>query len=219
MNITFAGVALTFAGTTGRPFGIRVNGAQAVQAVQLSRALEALFIDRGNGGTTFEFSVRRLFSTRSEAEFFALTHKAQTPTGGRLYVNTGSRAAELTGAVLVGVACGDEGLSVPVTYQFQGGLFQEAAVVVDAETVFYANSPLTVKKNRYALASGASSQAITFASAFAGDPEVYVELIPPTGQPIIGRALRGAASTTGFTVDFATALPASGYVLSWIAFN
>lgn len=66
-----------------------------------------------------------------------------------------------------------------------------------------------------AVATSATSKAITFSPAFAAAPVVVCNLIPPGGgDPILATPIN--VTTTGFTATWGFAVPA-GYTLSWQA--
>jgi hypothetical protein len=231
VRIAYSGTTLAADGFLAPPRDLGLNGQQLVQTVQLPRALYTLFLSRGNRSVDFTFTVERFFDTAADAAYFELTHQNDLPDTGLFIVQCAddddpSLNLRLTGPAFQGVsfAAGSlKGQSLLVSYHFVGSVFLPTTISIspgaDPESTYYPELGVTVKKNYLTLLAGATSAAITFASPYEGSPQVYVELIPVSGQPIVGRALRGQATNTGFIVDFAAPLPVDGYVLSWIAFG
>lgn len=73
------------------------------------------------------------------------------------------------------------------------------------------------KANVAAIASAATSKAITFTAPFGSVPVVFAWLTSSAGSPDILSIIGVSVSTAGFTANLSTETPDATYSLNWIA--
>jgi len=157
MQIAFASLLLSSDDLTlGRagPSGLRINGRQLNQEVELARAAALAVIARGNRRNAVSFSVLRVFPTFGLAGLFRSTHLNDLPVSGDLVFTDSSGADQTTstlaGAALVSADTEQLGVSVIVTYNFLGGTFTSGVANGTGLT------PITAANGAQAVNSGGS---------------------------------------------------------------
>jgi hypothetical protein len=197
---------------------LSLDGQSLVQLVQGLRAPIARPLNRGNRTRTLTIRVKRRQAASPILAALAMLeheHALSVFRGPTLVLGIGAAGGGFTCTFTDAVIA--HRARAPGTASHHDYTIQAGSLSLDAESLPTTTGPIMLKKGTVSLASGATSAAITFATAFASAPIVSVELIAPTGQPIVGRVLSPAPTASGFTVLFAAALPASGYALTWTA--
>jgi len=159
MQISFANLLLASGdlalGRAG-PSGLRINGRQLNQEVELPRAAALAVIARGNRRNAVSFSVVRVFPTLGLAGVFRSTQLNQLPLSGALVFTDSCGADQTTStlmcAALVSADAEQLGVSVVVTYNFLGGTFTSSTAVVDGTGL----APITTANGVQAVNSGGS---------------------------------------------------------------
>jgi hypothetical protein len=130
MTITYDGVLLasaTLADARLGPTGLRVNGRQVVEEIDLARAAAITAVARGNRRNEVTFTVAASFSSRKLAGAFRSKHLNDLATSGDLVFTDGDSGdtgdTTLADAVLKSLDCQQHGVLVLATYTFVGGVF------------------------------------------------------------------------------------------------
>jgi hypothetical protein len=206
-------------GTMEGIFGLTLNGVQVNDQVELFRALTAVFYGRGNRSAILGFSVKRIPADLGTAEYTAMTEFWALPVQADLWLyldpEANGVALQFASAVLHNTEYGPTvGQSMPVRYQFK--------VVMPLTSNPPPNIPqptsAMIQRSTVAITNGSASLAVSFSSSFSGTPIVVATINAPAGQPIISvNVLAGSVTNVGFTAEFGATIPASGYLLSYIA--
>ncbi len=205
------------------PFGITLNGRQVVDDAEFFRAAAAAVFARENLGTTFVFSVTRLFTTEKQAERFVLLHAGAVPRSGLVTAVCGEAGDQetlyLEDAAIENVGLGEvKGTSVAVQYTIRGGLWtSDVPDEIPGETE-EAEDFIVMRRGKVAIANGAVLKAIVFSSPLSASPVVSFNISRPTGGAVIAGTLReDTVTVNGFTVDLDAATPNGDYVLHYTA--
>lgn len=215
MRITFEEIVLAdFDDALAK--GVSVNGSVVFEAVDIVRAGRKRVYARGNQLVNLAFSVRREFASVKECETYLLTHFSLLPKSGLCLIECGTAAGDVTevylaGAVLAASPQGSYGgVSCEVGYQIVApeATTDEPPDIVLPDTV--------ITRGTIALTAATETQEVVFADPFAAPPIVTASVLKPAAGDNIWPTLRGV-TTNGFHVDFQAPIPASGYVLHWLA--
>jgi hypothetical protein len=217
MQIQFGSEILATSATNG-PSGLTINGALVTDEAQLFRAIANTIYARGNKKTELSFTVWNVFNTRGLAESFIVSHWSGLAASDILSITCGDGEAtqyvyQMAGTVADPVAVEEwRGLSVRVRYRFTGGLFT-------TESSAPTNESSLIKRGIVALTTGDTSKAVAFAAAFGAKPVVQIQVQKPTSadDAVADWGADDAdISDSGFTAR-GQPIPASGYVLNWVA--
>ena len=215
MRITFESIVLAdFSDALAR--GVTCNGSIVFEAVDIVRATTKRVFNRGNQLVNLAFAVRREFDTIKECETFLLTHFSLLPKSGLCLIECGTHAGDVTevylaGAALVASPQGSyEGVSCTVAYQ----IVAPVATTDEPPGILLPDAVIT--RGTLALDEDDETKEVEFDTPFDNPPIVTAAVMKPTSGDNIWPTLRGI-TTNGFSVDFQAPIPASGYVLHWIA--
>lgn len=220
MQIAFAGVVL--ANPEAYPAsGVRLNGEQLYEAVQLVGAARQRVYTRGNELVTVQFSTARVFESLREAERYLLTLWSALPKTGACVFTIGdgvdTEVLTMPGAVLTALPqAGYSGLRVTVQYTVVGGGISTDAAPDYLEKV----GDTMLLRDRVAIPAGVMSMSVSFSAPFAAVPVVTATVAKPGGGDNVWATVRADLTTVdGFTVEFSGAVSSSGYYLNWAAMN
>ena len=200
-------------------FGLTFNGAQVNDQVALFRAVQSVFYGRGNRVGTVSFTVKRIPPDLGTAEYTAQTEFWNLPIQADLWLyldpEANGVAMQFASAVLNGVDYGPTvGQSMPVKFTF---LVQAPLTSNPPPNIPQPTSSM-IQRSTVAITNGATAQAVSFSTTFSGTPIVVATVNAPAGQPVIScNILAGSVTNAGFTAEFGATIPASGYLLSYIA--
>lgn len=216
MKIIFAGTVLADY-STFPPCGVRINGQPVFEAIEIVRAAQKTFRYRGNDSVQLTFSVTQTFASLKLAEVFLMTNPTSVPKSGLCTVNCGASDADMTpvylaNAILAAVPGQYEGSAVTMNYT----IVAPAAVLTTPIGYITGGGSVVVLQGTPAIASGATYVDVVFSTPFTVAPSVTEAVMKPMGGVNILSTLRNITAT-GFSVDFVAPVPATGYLLSWIA--
>ena len=127
MIITYGGVTIAPGGLAGEPAEFKLDQKSITEQAEFFRAAAMTWYNRGNVASTLGFSVARQFNTLKDAWVFLTTHINSLAGQGDLVLTCGeggvTHNVTLAGAILTGAGFVGMGVSVTVTYSFQGGVF------------------------------------------------------------------------------------------------
>jgi hypothetical protein len=197
------------------PVGARYQGQTLLDAWQAFRADYSIVYGRGRGPREYSVTVQRFFSSEAAALQFFLTHEDTLPLQGDLtYVDSVAASALTMADAVCSVRMGQlVGTCVFCDYNFTGARFESDDVPsapTDTDTVKAINEVLT---------ASITSKAIAFDVPFAAAPRGIGLTIsaPDAGATVEFQIRESSRTASGFTVDFAAAIPASGYKLTGFA--
>jgi len=127
MIIAYGGITIAPGGLAGEPAEFKLDQKAITEQAEFFRAAAATWYHRGNISATLGFSVTRQFNTLKDAWVFLATHVNALSGRASLVLTCGeggvTQNVTLTNAVLADVQMAAVGVSITVTYSFQGGLF------------------------------------------------------------------------------------------------
>ena len=200
-------------------FGLTLNGAQVNDEADLFRALQSVFYGRGNRSAVLGFTVKRLPADPGTAEYIAMTEFWGLPIQSDLWLYLDPEATgpalQFASAVLSNTEYGPTvGQSMPVRFQFKVG----APLTSNSPPNIPQPTSSMIQRSTVAITNGTTSIAVSFSSSFTGTPIVVATIMAPGGQPVIScNILADSVTNVGFTAEFGATIPASGYLLSYIA--
>jgi hypothetical protein len=226
VNVLFETTWLAPGGTQAAS-RVRLNGRQLVDEADFFRAVTAAFYPRGNLGVVFSFQTQWQFNTTKDGEVFALTHISNLPMGpddtGVVQCVCGyppsTQTVYLNNAVLESANIVQyDGESVTVEYTLRGPSFQTD---IPPDIPSYPDPDeltLVYRRSSVAIASAATSVAVTFSSPFTTNPVVVAVVTGVTGSvAIFCRVLSDTVTTSGFTAELSVATPDNTYTLNYWA--
>jgi len=218
MKIVFAGITLGD-DAADLPISARtINGEAVSEAVDIVQAARKRFYFRGNEAVVLSFSVRRQFATLKDAEVFWLTQWSLLPKSGLCTITCGQAGDEqdvwLANAILTASpSAGCRGVEALLAYQIAA---PQAATDTPPEVLTGAQ-PMILSAAT-ALTAASESQAVVFTVPFTAAPTVGATVAKPSGGDNIFATVRqDTVSVNGFTAEFDAPIPATGYVLHWVA--
>ena len=127
MIVTYGGVTLAPGGVAGEPGEFKLDQKSITEQAQFFRAAAMTWYNRGNINAMLGFSVTRQFNSLKDAWVFLTTHINSLAGQANLVLTCGeggvTHNVTLINAVLTGANSVGMGVSVTVTYSFQGGVF------------------------------------------------------------------------------------------------
>ena len=127
MIIAYGGITIAPGGLAGEPAEFKLDQKAITEQAEFFRAAAAIWYHRGNISATLGFSVTRQFNSLKDAWVFMMTHVNALAGRADLVLTCGeggdTQNVTLTNAVLTDVQMTPMGVSITVTYSFQGGLF------------------------------------------------------------------------------------------------
>ena len=218
MQISYNGVVLCPGGISGEVFGWTQAQKLIIDPAELFRATEMTYYSRGNLSTDLSFSVRRQFSSRRDAEVYAMLHAATLANKATLMVIAGdggdTQQLNLQNAVLTQVTVKAEGVESEASYQFQAGSFDTTDIPVPSTGQDY------VKRFAKALTIGTDYADVTFDTPFGVTPTAVIGNIamPLGGFSIPCTPDLSTLTASGVRFYFGATIPAADYSLMGAAF-
>ena len=197
---------------------ISLNGTRGLDPTSFFRAAANSYYDRANEETEFRFTTTQTFNSVALCESYLLTLQQSLPGQADLICycdnedGTLALQATLAAAVRANLRVARvNGCCVIIEYTFRGGIFISSSTPVPPAT----NS---VQSGTLSLNAGDTSATITFAPVFGSTPKVFPSIsIPNGGFSIACSVDRSTLTTSGCTIRFGAAMPATGYELDWFA--